>query len=156
MKISSSINNRLYPLNTTVLNNTPLSTTTSRIVNNNQKHIPENKTRDNQLFEKNIEQHINNKYNSISTQGFSIFGLLKLLLDKGVPMSIIMGILVEMFEGHSKKNEESEKESDKGLIKRLEKVLVKDSDKQLIKELDKELIKGLDKELVKGLGNIQK
>ncbi|PHE66706.1 hypothetical protein, partial [Bacillus wiedmannii] len=96
MKISSSINNRPYPLNTTVLNNTAPSTTTSRIVNNNQKHIPENKTRDNQLSEKNIEQHINNKYNSISSQGLSIFEFLKMLLDKGVPMSIITEILVGM------------------------------------------------------------
>ncbi|ANC20180.1 hypothetical protein ACJTM1_10775 [Bacillus sp. GX] len=140
MKISSSINNRLYPLNTTVLNNTAPSTTTSRIVNNNQKHIPENKTRDNQLSEKNVEQHINNKYNSISSQGLSIFEFLKMLLDKGVPMSIITEILVGMVEGHSKKNEESEK----GL------------DKELEKESEKELVQGLDKELVKGLGNIQK
>ncbi|KMP37630.1 hypothetical protein TU52_02795 [Bacillus cereus] len=140
MKISSSINNRLYPLNTTVLNNTAPSTTTSRIVNNNQKHIPENKTRDNQLSEKNVEQHINNKYNSISLQGLSIFEFLKMLLDKGVPMSIITEILVGMVEGHSKKNEESEK----GL------------DKELEKESEKELVQGLDKELVKGLGNIQK
>lgn len=140
MKISSSINNRLYPLNTTVLNDTAPSTTTSPIVNNNQKHIPENKTRDNQLSEKNVEQHINNKYNSISSQGLSIFEFLKMLLDKGVPMSIITEILVGMLEGHSKKSEESEKE--------------------LVKELDKgsekELVKGLEKELVKGLGNIQK
>ncbi|AZV65145.1 hypothetical protein DT426_05520 [Bacillus cereus] len=136
MKISSSINNRLYPLNTTVLNNTAPSTTTSRIVNNNQKHIPENKTRDNQLSEKNVEQHINNKYNSISSQGLSIFEFLKMLLDKGVPMSIITEILVGMVEGHSKKNEESEK----GL------------DKELEKGSEKELVKGLDK----GLGNIQK
>ncbi|WP_088351794.1 hypothetical protein [Bacillus cereus] len=144
MKISSSINNRLYPLNTTVLNNTAPSTTTSRIVNNNQKHIPENKTRDNQLSEKNVEQHINNKYNSISSQGLSIFEFLKMLLDKGVPMSIITEILVGMVEGHSKKNEESEK----GLDKELE----KESEKELVQGLDKELVKGLDK----GLGNIQK
>ncbi|PHE82709.1 hypothetical protein COF80_26735 [Bacillus toyonensis] len=144
MKISSSINNRLYPLNTTVLNNTAPSTTTSRIVNNNQKHIPENKTRDNQLSEKNVEQHINNKYNSISSQGLSIFEFLKMLLDKGVPMSIITEILVGMVEGHSKKNEESEK----GLDKELE----KGSEKELVQGLDKELVKGLDK----GLGNIQK
>lgn len=144
MKISSSINNRLYPLNTTVLNNTAPSTTTSRIVNNNQKHIPENKTRDNQLFEKNVEQHINNKYNSISSQGLSIFEFLKMLLDKGVPMSIITEILVGMVEGHSKKNEESEK----GLDKELE----KGSEKELVQGLEKELVKGLDK----GLGNIQK
>lgn len=136
MKISSSINNRLYPLNTTVLNNTAPSTTTSRIVNNNQKHIPENKTRDNQLSEKNVEQHINNKYNSISSQGLSIFEFLKMLLDKGVPMSIITEILVGMVEGHSKKNEESEK----------------GSEKELVQGLEKELVKGLDK----GLGNIQK
>ncbi|WP_180230326.1 hypothetical protein [Bacillus cereus] len=144
MKISSSINNRPYPLNTTVLNNTAPSTTNSRIVNNNQKHIPENKTRDNQLSEKNIEQHINNKYNSISSQGLSIFEFLKMLLDKGVPMSIITEILVGMLEGHSKKNEESEKG------------LVKESEKELVKGLDKgserELVKGLDK----GVGNIQK
>lgn len=140
MKISSSINNRLYPLNTTVLNNTAPSTTTSRIVNNNQKHIPENKTRDNQLSEKNVEQHINNKYNSISSQGLSIFEFLKILLDKGVPMSIITEILVGMVEGHSKKNEESEKELEKG------------SEKELEKGLEKELVKGLEK----GLGNIQK
>ncbi|EJP86376.1 hypothetical protein [Bacillus] len=144
MKISSSINNRLYPLNTTVLNNTAPSTTTSRIVNNNQKHIPENKTRDNQLSEKNVEQHINNKYNSISSQGLSIFEFLKMLLDKGVPMSIITEILVGMVEGHSKKNEESEK----GLDKELE----KGSEKELVQGLEKELVKGLDK----GLGNIQK
>lgn len=144
MKISSSINNRLYPLNTTVLNNTAPSTTTSRIVNNNQKHIPENKTRDNQLSEKNVEQHINNKYNSISSQGLSIFEFLKMLLDKGVPMSIITEILVGMVEGHSKKNEESEK----GLDKELE----KESEKELVQGLDKELVKGLNK----GLGNIQK
>lgn len=140
MKISSSINNRLYPLNTAVLNNKAPSTITSRIVNNNQKHIPENKTRDNQLFEKNVEQHINNKYNSISSQGLSIFEFLKMLLDKGVPMSIITEILVGMVEGHSKKNEESEK----GL------------DKELEKGSEKELVKGLEKELVKGLDNIQK
>ncbi|PEE61286.1 hypothetical protein COM90_02260 [Bacillus thuringiensis] len=144
MKISSSINNRLYPLNTTVLNNTAQSTTTSPIVNNNQKHIPENKTRDNQFSEKNVEQHINNKYNSISSQGLSIFEFLKMLLDKGVPMSIITEILVGMVEGHSKKNEESEK----GLEKESEKELVQGLDKGL----DKELVKGLDK----GLGNIQK
>ncbi|KAA0825024.1 hypothetical protein [Bacillus sp. AY2-1] len=148
MKISSSINNRLYPLNTTVLNNTAPSTTTSRIVNNNQKHIPENKTRDNQLSEKNVEQHINNKYNSISSQGLSIFEFLKMLLDKGVPMSIITEILVGMVEGHSKKNEESEKGLDKGLDKELE----KGSEKELVQGLEKELVKGLDK----GLGNIQK
>ncbi|HFK1549318.1 TPA: hypothetical protein ACGXMZ_005259 [Bacillus albus] len=148
MKISSSINNRLYPLNTTVLNNKAPSTTTSRIVNNNQKHIPENKTRDNQLFEKNVEQHINNKYNSISSQGLSIFEFLKMLLDKGVPMSIITEILVGMVEGHSKKNEESEK----GLDKELE----KGSEKELVKGSEKELVKGLEKELVKGLDNIQK
>ncbi len=35
MKINSNINNRFYPLNITVLNNKSLSTTTSRIVNNN-------------------------------------------------------------------------------------------------------------------------
>ncbi|WLG16811.1 hypothetical protein [Bacillus cereus] len=140
MKISSSINNRLYPLNTTVLNNTAPSTTTSPIVNNNQKHIPENKTRDNQLSEKNVEPHINNKYNSISSQGLSIFEFLKMLLDKGVPMSIITEILVGMVEGHSKKNEESEKG------------LEKESEKELVKESEKELVKGLDK----GLGNIQK
>ncbi|UYW72086.1 hypothetical protein [Bacillus cereus] len=140
MQISSSINNRLYPLNTTVLNNTAPSTTTSPIVNNNQKHIPENKTRDNQLSEKNVEPHINNKYNSISSQGLSIFEFLKMLLDKGVPMSIITEILVGMVEGHSKKNEESEKG------------LEKESEKELVKESEKELVKGLDK----GLGNIQK
>ncbi|PEK05675.1 hypothetical protein [Bacillus toyonensis] len=140
MKISSSINNRLYPLNTTVLNNTAPSTTTSRIVNNNQKHIPENKTRDNQLSEKNVEQHINNKYNSISSQGLSIFEFLKMLLDKGVPMSIITEILVGMLEGHSKKNEESEKG------------LEKESEKELDTGSEKELVHGLDK----GLGNIQK
>ncbi|WP_368936210.1 hypothetical protein [Bacillus sp. SH8-8] len=143
MKISSSINNRLYPLNTTAP-----STTTSPIVNNNQKHIPENKTRDNQFSEKNVEQHINNKYNSISSQGLSIFEFLKMLLDKGVPMSIITEILVGMVEGHSKKNEESEK----GLEKESEKELVKELVKGLDKGLDKELVKGLDK----GLGNIQK
>ncbi|WP_088344937.1 hypothetical protein [Bacillus cereus] len=140
MKISSSINNRLYPLNTTVLNTTAPSTTTSPIVNNNQKHISENKTRDNQFSEKNVEQHINNKYNSISSQGLSIFEFLKMLLDKGVPMSIITEILVGMVEGHSKKNEESEKGLDK------------ESEKGLDKGLEKELVKGLDK----GLGNIQK
>ncbi|WP_189339442.1 hypothetical protein [Bacillus wiedmannii] len=152
MKISSSINNRLYPLNTTVLNNTAPSTTTSRIVNNNQKHIPENKTRDNQLSEKNIEQHINNKYNSISSQGLSIFEFLKMLLDKGVPMSIITEILVGMLEGHSKKSEESEKESEKELVKELDKGSEKELVKGLEKGLEKELVKGLEK----GLGNIQK
>ncbi|MED3319416.1 MULTISPECIES: hypothetical protein [Bacillus] len=152
MKISSSINNRLYPLNTTVLNNTAPSTITSRIVNNNQKHIPENKTRDNQLSEKNIEQHINNKYNSISPQGLSIFEFLKMLLDKGVPMSIITEILVRMLEGHSKKNEELEK----GLEKESEKELVQGLNKESEKELVQGLNKGLEKELVQGLGNIQK
>ncbi|PFN11607.1 hypothetical protein COJ72_31165 [Bacillus cereus] len=67
-----------------------------------------------------------------------------MLLDKGVPMSIITEILVGMLEGHSKKNEESEKG------------LVKESEKELVKGLDKgserELVKGLDK----GVGNIQK
>jgi hypothetical protein len=52
MKISSNINNRFYPLNTKVLNNKSLSTTTSRIVNNNQKYISESETRDNQLSKK--------------------------------------------------------------------------------------------------------
>jgi hypothetical protein len=128
MKISSSINNRLYPLNTRVLKETGSSTTASHLVNNNQKYIPENKTGDNQLSEKkNIEQYINNKYNSINSQGLSIFEFLKMLLDKGVPMSIITEILVGFVEGHSKKNEETEKEVEKGL----EKELVKESDKGL-------------------------
>ncbi|MGK9483677.1 hypothetical protein ACSSUS_10700 [Bacillus tropicus] len=65
-----------------------------------------------------------------------------MLLDKGVPMSIIAEILVGFVEGHSKKNEESEKGLDKGL----EKELVHGLDKGL----EKELVKGLDK----GLGNI--
>ncbi|MBZ3766324.1 hypothetical protein [Bacillus cereus] len=140
MKISSNINNRFYPLNITVLNNKSLSTTTSRIVNNNQKYIPESKTRDNQLSEKNIEQHINNKYNAINSQGLSIFEFLKMLLDKGVPMSIITEILVGMLEGHSKKNEEAEKGAEKGM------------EKELVKGLEK----GTEKGLEKGSSNIQK
>ncbi|PED52083.1 hypothetical protein COD75_00115 [Bacillus anthracis] len=148
MKISSNINNRFYPLNTTVLNNKSLSTTTSRIVNNNQKYIPESKTRDNQLSEKSIEQHINNKYNAINSHGISIFEFLKMLLDMGVPMSIITEILVGMLEGHSKKNEEAEKETEKELVKGLE----KGTEKELVKGLEK----GTEKELVKGLSNIQK
>ncbi|EJQ22307.1 MULTISPECIES: hypothetical protein [Bacillus cereus group] len=148
MKISSNINNRFYPLNTTVVNNNSLSTTTSRIVNNNQKYIPESKTRDNQLSEKNIEQHINNKYNAINSQGLSIFEILKMLLDKGVPMSMITEILVGMLEGHSKKNEEAEKGTEKGT----EKELVKG----LEKETEKELEKGTETGLVKGISNIQK
>ena len=148
MKISSNINNRFYPLNTTVLNNKSLSTTTSRIVNNNRKYIPESKTRDNRLSEKNIEQHINNKYNAINSQGLSIFEFLKMLLDKGVPMSMITEILVGMLEGHSKKNEEAEKGTEKGT----EKELVKG----LEKETEKELEKGTETGLVKGISNIQK
>ncbi|PGH92638.1 hypothetical protein CN900_13170 [Bacillus anthracis] len=148
MKISSNINNRFYPLNTTVLNNKSLSTTTSRIVNNNQKYIPESKTRDNQLSEKSIEQHINNKYSAINSHGISIFEFLKMLLDMGVPMSIITEILVGMLEGHSKKNEEAEKETEKELVKGLE----KGTEKELVKGLEK----GTEKELVKGLSNIQK
>lgn len=144
MKISSNINNRFYPLNTTAVNNNSLSTTTSRIVNNNQKYIPESKTRDNQLSEKNIEQHINNKYNAINSQGLSIFEFLKMLLDKGVPMSMITEILVGMLEGHSKKNEEAEKGIEKELVKGLE------------KETEKELEKGTETGLVKGISNIQK
>ncbi|MGX5597674.1 hypothetical protein [Bacillus cereus] len=123
MKISSSINNRIYPLNTRVLKETGPSTTASLLVNNNQKYIPESKTRNNQLFEKNIEQHINNKYNSINSQGLSIFEFLKMLLDKGVPMSIITEILVGFVEGHSKENEESEKEVEKELVNELDKGL---------------------------------
>ena len=148
MKISSNINNRFYPLNITVLNNKSLSTTTSRIVNNNQKYIPESKTRDNRLSEKNIEQHINNKYNAINSQGLSIFEFLKMLLDKGVPMSMITEILEGMLEGHSKKNEEAEKGTEKGT----EKELVKG----LEKETEKELEKGTETGLVKGISNIQK
>ncbi|AKR39211.1 MULTISPECIES: hypothetical protein [Bacillus] len=148
MKISSNINNRFYPLNTTAVNNNSLSTTTSRIVSNNQKYIPESKTRDNQLSEKNIEQHINNKYNAINSQGLSIFEFLKMLLDKGVPMSMITEILVGMLEGHSKKNEEAEKGTEKGT----EKELVKG----LEKETEKELEKGTETGLVKGISNIQK
>ncbi|PFD40712.1 hypothetical protein [Bacillus cereus] len=124
MKISSSINNRIYPLNTRVLKETGPSTTASHLVNNNQKYIPESKTRNNQLFEKNIEQHINNKYNSINSQGLSIFEFLKMLLDKGVPMSIITEILVGFVEGHSKENEESEKELVNELDKGLEEGIV--------------------------------
>ncbi|MDA2490731.1 MULTISPECIES: hypothetical protein [Bacillus cereus group] len=139
MKISSNINNRFYPLNTTVLNNKSLSTTTSRIVNNNQKYIPESETRDNQLSKKNIEQHINNKYNAINSQGLSIFEFLKMLLDKGVPMSIITEILVGMLEGHSKKNEEAEKGIEKGTEKELVKGLEKGTEKELVKELEKEV-----------------
>jgi len=139
MKISSNINNRFYPLNTTVLNNKSLSTTTSRIVNNNQKYIPESETRDNQLSKKNIEQHINNKYNAINSQGLSIFEFLKMLLDKGVPMSIITEILVGMLEGHSKKNEEAEKGIEKGTKKELVKGLEKGTEKELVKELEKEV-----------------
>ncbi|EJQ01851.1 hypothetical protein ABHP49_003223 [Bacillus cereus] len=148
MKISSNINNRFYPLNTTAVNNNSLSTTTSRIVSNNQKYIPESKTRDNQLSEKNIEQHINNKYNAINSQGLSIFEFLKMLLDKGVPMSMITEILEGMLEGHSKKNEEAEKGTEKGT----EKELVKG----LEKETEKELEKGTETGLVKGISNIQK
>lgn len=144
MKINSNINNRFYPLNITVLNNKSLSTTTSRIVNNNQKYIPESKTRDNQLSEKNIEQHINNKYNAINSQGLSIFEFLKMLLDKGVPMSIITEILVGMLEGHSKKNEEAEKGTEKGTEKELVKGLEKGTEKELVKGLEE------------GLSNIQK
>ncbi|MCS6595223.1 hypothetical protein [Bacillus cereus] len=139
MKISSNINNRFYPLNTTVLNNKSLSTTTSRIVNNNQKYIPESETRDNQLSKKNIEQHINNKYNAINSQGLSIFEFLKMLLDKGVPMSIITEILVGMLEGHSKKNEEAEKGIEKGTEKDLVKGLEKGTEKELVKGLEKEV-----------------
>lgn len=139
MKISSNINNRFYPLNTTVLNNKSLSTTTSRIVNNNQKYIPESETKDNQLSEKNIEQHINNKYNAINSQGLSIFEFLKMLLDKGVPMSIITEILVGMLEGHSKKNEEAEKGIEKGTEKELVKGLEKGTEKELVKGLEKEV-----------------
>ncbi|PFB67444.1 hypothetical protein [Bacillus cereus] len=152
MKISSNINNRFYPLNTTVLNNKSLSTTTSRIVNNNQKYIPESKTRDNQLSEKSIEQHINNKYNAINSQGLSIFEFLKMLLDMGVPMSIITEILVGMLEGHSKKNEEAEKETEK----ETEKEFVKGLEKGIEKELVKGLEKGTENELEQGLSNIQK
>ncbi|PFJ27059.1 hypothetical protein COI92_15740 [Bacillus anthracis] len=152
MKISSNINNRFYPLNTTVLNNKSLSTTTSRIVNNNQKYIPESKTRDNQLFEKSIEQHINNKYNAINSHGISIFEFLKMLLDMGVPMSIITEILVGMLEGHSKKNEEAEKETEKGKEKELVKGLEKGTEKELVKGLEKRI----EKELEQGLSNIQK
>ncbi|KAA0755596.1 hypothetical protein DN401_14740 [Bacillus sp. BF2-3] len=144
MKINSNINNRFYPLNITVLNNKSLSTTTSRIVNNNQKYNPESKTRDNQLSEKNIEQHINNKYNAINSQGLSIFEFLKMLLDKGVPMSIITEILVGMLEGHSKKNEEAEKGTEKGTEKELVKGLEKGTEKELVKGLEE------------GLSNIQK
>ncbi|MDA2491776.1 hypothetical protein P4H21_28710 [Bacillus cereus] len=136
MKISSSINNRIYPLNTRVLKETGPSTTASHLVNNNQKYIPESKTRNNQLSEKNIEQHINNKYNSINSQGLSIFEFLKMLLDKGVPMSIITEILVGFVQGHSKENEESEKE--------------------VGKELEKELVNELDKGLEEGIVNAQK
>ncbi|MFJ5746566.1 hypothetical protein ACQKNT_27135 [Bacillus cereus] len=139
MKISSNINNRFYPLNTKVLNNKSLSTTTSRIVNNNQKYIPESETRDNQLSKKNIEQHINNKYNAINSQGLSIFEFLKMLLDKGVPMSIITEILVGMLEGHSKKNEEAEKGIEKGTEKELVKGLEKGTEKELVKGLEKEV-----------------
>ncbi|HDR7533205.1 TPA: hypothetical protein ACTZ3H_005159 [Bacillus cereus] len=131
MKISSNINNRLYSLNTRVLNNKPLSATTSRIMNNNQIHIPENKIRDNELSPKNIEQHINNKYNTINSQGLSIFAFLKMLLDKGVPMSIITEILVGMLEGHSKKNEEAEQGTEEELVKGLE----QGTEKELVKEL---------------------
>lgn len=46
-----------------------------------------------------------------------------MLLDKGVPMSIITEILVGFVEGHNKKIEESEKEVEKGLEKELEKGL---------------------------------
>lgn len=152
MKISSNINNRFYPLNTTVLNNKSLSTTTSRIVNNSQKYIPESKTRDNQLSEKSIEQHINNKYNAINSQGLSIFEFLKMLLDMGVPMSIITEILVGMLEGHSKKNEEAEKEREKGTEKELVKGLEKRTEKELVKGLEK----GIENELEQGLSNIQK
>ncbi|PFV86964.1 hypothetical protein [Bacillus thuringiensis] len=136
MKISSSINNRMYPLNTRVLKDTGPNTTASHLVNNNQNYIPESKTRNNQLSEKNIEQHINNKYNSINSQGLSIFEFLKMLLDKGVPMSIITEILVGFVEGHSKENEESEKEVEK--------------------ELEKELVNELDKGLEEGIVNAQK
>lgn len=139
MKISSNINNRFYPLNTKVLNNKSLSTTTSRIVNNNQKYISESETRDNQLSKKNIEQHINNKYNTINSQGLSIFEFLKMLLDKGVPMSIITEILVGMLEGHSKKNEEAEKGIEKGTEKELVKGLEKGTEKELVKGLEKEV-----------------
>ncbi|MDA2434136.1 MULTISPECIES: hypothetical protein [Bacillus] len=139
MKISSNINNRFYPLNTKVLNNKSLSTTTSRIVNNNQKYISESETRDNQLSKKNIEQHINNKYNAINSQGLSIFEFLKMLLDKGVPMSIITEILVGMLEGHSKKNEEAEKGIEKGTEKELVKGLEKGTEKELVKGLEKEV-----------------
>ncbi|MCC3687639.1 hypothetical protein LLR47_20755 [Bacillus cereus] len=139
MKISSNINNRFYPLNTKVLNNKSLSTTTSRIVNNNQKYIPESETRDNQLSKKNIEQHINNKYNAINSQGLSIFEFLKMLLDKGLPMSIITEILVGMLEGHSKKNEEAEKGIEKGTEKELVKGLEKGTEKELVKGLEKEV-----------------
>ncbi|MDA1909350.1 hypothetical protein PDK24_26460 [Bacillus cereus] len=152
MKISSNINNRFYPLNTTVLNNKSLSTTTSRIVNNSQKYIPESKTRDNQLSEKSIEQHINNKYNAINSQGLSIFEFLKMLLDMAVPMSIITEILVGMLEGHSKKNEEAEKEREKGTEKELVKGLEKRTEKELVKGLEK----GIENELEQGLSNIQK
>ncbi|MGA5697513.1 hypothetical protein CN423_26750 [Bacillus cereus] len=131
MKISSSINNRLYPLNTRVLKGTGPSTTASHLVNNNQKYIPENKTGNNQLSEKKIEQYINNKYNAINSQGLSIFEFLKMLLDKGVPMSIITEILVGFVEGHNKKIEESEKEVEKGL------------EKELVKELDRGLEEGI-------------